>query len=257
MQPFWIAKIALVSPLGTGLVLAALGLVLLGLSRARRSGALLVLAGVAWLWAWSTPVASEALQARLESRYPAQPAEALPRADAIVVLGGAMAPPSPGQPYPDLGLAADPVWHAARVFRAGKASLVLASGGSDPEVTQVPEAEAMAGLLRELGVPASAILQERASRNTRENADLSAAVLLPRHARDILLVTSALHMARAKAEFERAGFHVVPAATDHAQAKWGGLQRWLPDTGALDASARALKEMVGRLALPDARGRAS
>ena len=250
MLPHWISKlaIALVSPLGTGLLLAVCGLLLALPSRTRRVAQSLVLLGVAWLWFWSTPAISEALQARLEAEYPVTRAEDLPRADAIVVLGGAMAPPSPGMPYPDLGSAADRVWHAARVFRAGKAPLVLASGGSDAQVTHVPESEVMAGLLRELGVPASAILQERASRNTRENAQLSAAVLRPKGVRSILLVTSALHMARARAEFERAGFQVVPAATDQMQPKWAGIQEWLPDTGALDASGRAIKEIVGKFA---------
>jgi uncharacterized SAM-binding protein YcdF (DUF218 family) len=239
--------IALVSPLGTALLLGLLGLLLL--PKARRAGATLLVIGLAWLWFWSTPAASDALQQELEGRYPARAAESLPRADAIVVLGGAMAPPSPGQPYPDLGSAADRVWHAARVFRAGKAPLVLASGGSDPEVSRVAEAEIIAGLLVELGVPAAAILRESASRNTRENAVFSVDVLRPRQVKSILLVTSALHMPRAVAEFERVGFQVIPAATDHAQAKWGGVQRWLPDTGALDTSARGMKEVVGKWAV--------
>lgn len=248
MLPHWLSKlaIALISPLGTALLLATAGLLLLLVSRLRRTGALLVFLGITWLWIWSTPTIGEAFQASIEAQFPPARAETLPRADAIVVLGGGMAPAPPGQPYPDLGLAADRVWHAARVFRAGKAPLLLASGGTDPEVSRIPEAEAMAGLLRELGVPAFAILQERNSRNTRENARLSAEVLRPRNVKTILLVTSAQHMARARAEFEAAGFQVIPAPADHAAAKGAGIQRWLPDTTTLDASAKGMKEVVGR-----------
>jgi len=65
----------------------------------------------------------------------------------------------------------------------------------------------------------------------------------------VLLVTSALHMERARHHFEAQGLHVVPVATDqetsHTQPQsfW---QRWLPNTGSLDSSARALKKWVGQ-----------
>jgi uncharacterized SAM-binding protein YcdF (DUF218 family) len=244
--PYAVSKlaIALLSPLGTALALALVGLLLQ--RPARRSGTVLLVFALAWLWLWSTPAVSEALQEQVESRYPALAAESLPKADAIVLLGGAMAPPARGHIYPDLGSAADRIWHAARVFRAGKAPLLLASGGSDPGVTDLSEAASMAGLLTEFGVPRASILLEDKSRTTGENARFSAPLLQSRGVKRILLVTSALHMPRAVAEFERAGFQVIPAATDHAQAQYTGVQLWLPDTDALDNSARTMKEVVGR-----------
>lgn len=249
MVPYAVSKIAiaLLSPLGTALVLALLGLLLQ--RWARRTGTVVVFLALAWLWFWATPAVSEAFQDQVESRYPPVAVESLPRADAIVLLGGGMAPPSRGRLYPDLGPASDRIWHAARVFRAGKAPLLLASGGSDPAVSDGSEAKSMAGLLVELGVPPGAILQEGRSRTTGENARFAAELLRPRQARTILLVTSALHMARSVAEFERVGFRVIPAATDHAQTRYAGVQLWLPDTNALHDSARAIKEVVGRLVI--------
>ena len=191
------------------------------------------------------PAVSDALAQHVEAPYPPLRAEALPKAQAIVVLGGAMDPPSPGYPYPNLRAEADRVWHAARVFKAGKAPLLVASGGSDPAVTPESEAAAIAGMLVDLGVPRGAILEEGRSRNTRENAEFTAQLLAPRKVHTILLVTSALHMRRAVAEFERAGFQVIPAATDHTQPEAAGLQNWLPKADALDASGRAMKEIVG------------
>lgn len=251
MVPYAFSKlaIALISPLGTALALLGAGSLLHLTARRRRAsraGMILIVSGVAWLWLWSMPVASDWLVQRAESEFPPLAAEALPEAEAIVVIGGALFPPSPGMPYPDMGAAADRAWHAARLFHAGKAPLVVASGGGDPEVTPVSEAEALRGLLVDLGVPHSALLLETRSRNTRENAEFTAALLKQREVRRILLVTSALHMRRAVAEFHRTGLQVIPAATDHAQAKVGGMQRWVPETGALDASARTLKEMVGK-----------
>lgn len=249
MVPYSLSKlaIALVSPLGTALVLAVLGLLLA--RRARRTGTTLLVLALAWLWAWSTPALSEAFQEHVERPYPEVPVEALPRADAIVLLGGGMAPAAHGRLHPDLGSAADRVWHAARVFRAGKAPILLASGGSDPAVTPSSEAASMAALLVELGIPSSAIVQETRSRTTGENARFAAELLRPRQARSILLVTSALHMPRAVLEFERQGFRVIPAAADHAQTQYAGVQLWLPDAGALHDSARTWKEVVGRWAL--------
>lgn len=247
MIPYVVSKlaIALISPPGTALVLWLLGLLLL--RKARTVGTTFLVVGLAWLWLWSTPAVSDTFLRHLEDRYPARPAASLPAADAIVLLGGAVAPPGHGAPYPDLGPAADRIWHAARVFRAGKAPLLVASGGSDPAIADVPEAQVMAELLQELGVPASAIVQERESRTTRENAQLTAKMLQGRNVHRILLVTSALHMRRAVGEFERAGFQVVPAATDHSEPRFGGLLQWVPDTGALDEAGRSLKEVVGAL----------
>lgn len=245
MIPYVVSKlaIALISPLGSALLLSTLGLLLL--RKARVVGTFLLVLGIGWLWLWSTPAMSDSFLQHLENRYPAREAASLPKADAIVLIGGAAAPPGHGAPYPDLGPAADRIWHAARVFRAGKAPLLVCSGGSDARIADMPEAQVMAGLLQELGVPASAILQERDSRTTRENALFTAKALQGRNVHTILLVTSALHMRRAVTEFERVGFRVIPAATDHSEPRFAGVLKWVPDTLALDEAARALKEIVG------------
>ena len=62
----------------------------------------------------------------------------------------------------------------------------------------------------------------------------------------ILLVTSAYHMRRALALFERQGLTVVPAPTDYQQlvAK-PAVPGWLPTVGALHQTTDALHEIVG------------
>ena len=62
-----------------------------------------------------------------------------------------------------------------------------------------------------LGVPARHIVVEGRSSRTSENASEVAALLAPYSASDVLLVTSALHMRRAKLCFERCGLRVGPA----------------------------------------------
>lgn len=239
--------IALISPLGTTLALGALALLLA--SRQHKRGSWL-LALLAWLWlgGWSLPVTSHYVRGWLESPYPAVEPGQLPQAQAIVLLGGGIRPPEQGQTLPDLNSASDRVWHAARLFHAGKAPLLVLSGGSDPAVSSTSEAQAMGGLMNDLGVPDTALLLEEHSRNTRQNAQFTADLLRQRGVSHILLVTSALHMPRAVPLFEAQGFTVIPAATDHEARHHFSCVDWLPDASALDGSARAVKELVGRWA---------
>lgn len=235
--------IALISPLGTALTLGVFALVLSAM-RWRRAGWVTATSAVLWLATWSLPVVSHGLRGALEAGFPPLAPGALPNAEAIVVLGGGIRPPGVTGDVPDLSGAADRVWFAARLFHAGKAPVMVLSGGSNPKVSATSEAHAMRGFAVDLGIPVGAMLLEEQSRNTRENARFTAELLRP--PAHILLVTSALHMHRAKALFESRGFTVTPAPTDHeARIRFSAVD-WLPDTEALDGSARAIKELVGR-----------
>ena len=237
----------LLSPLGMSFCLAGLALALAWRRRFRSSMALAALAFV-WLWAWSMPMLSLWLCSAVENQHPQTAIAAVPKAQAMVVLGGAVSAPSASNAEIDLGSAADRVWYAARLFHAGKAPLLILSGGYDPERHADSEARAMAAFMADLGVPAQALVLEEQSRNTRQNAAYSAALLKARGIDRILLVTSALHMPRAMALFTAQGLQVIPAPTDFEarQAPPPGILAWLPDALALDASGRAMKEIVGR-----------
>lgn len=236
--------IALISPLGTALILGAMALILVGF-RKRRWAWMLGTTALVWLLAWSLPVASNRLQKMVEMDYPPVPIEALPHAQALVVLGGCVRPAEVDGPGPDLSRASDRLWHTARVYHAGKAPLVVLSGGSRPEICATSEAEAMRQHLLDLGVPTGATLLEEHSRNTRQNASFTADILRERGVTHILLVTSALHMRRAIGQFQAQGLTVTPAATDHEARSHFDWEDWLPDAHALDASARTLKEIIG------------
>ncbi|MFV1959458.1 MAG: YdcF family protein [Planctomycetota bacterium] len=236
-------------PPGSLLLLALIGLVfrLLGW---KKSALLCVAVAFAGLWALSTPKVADALARGLESQVEARPVEQAAEVDAIVVLGGGLAPALQPRLGPDLNEAADRILHAARLYRAGKAPLVVATGGYAPWTGGAPpEGEGMADLLVEWGVPRESILVETGSRDTHENVVRVAKLLDEHHARRILLVTSALHMPRALAVFKRTGLVVIPSPTDF-QAVEGGQETildWVPRAHALDVSARALHEHIGRL----------
>lgn len=235
----------LIHPLSLGLLLVTVGGALsYGWDqRALGIGA----AGVLVLWIASTPLFADWLRGTLEQRFPPAQVSSAPEGDAIVTLGGAVGAPRPPRVYPDLNGAADRVWHAARLYQAGKAPFVIASGGTLPwKDGRFREASAMETLLTSWDVPADSILKESSSANTYENATNTAEIVEERGFDRVLLVTSALHMRRALATFRSAGVNAVPAATDYQVVESNmTLLRLLPSAGALGGSTAAIREYVG------------
>jgi uncharacterized SAM-binding protein YcdF (DUF218 family) len=216
-----------------------------------------LVAALALLFLGSNRLVALGLASSLEWRYlPQQP---LPKADVIVVLGGG----TQSQQYPrqtvEVDGAGDRVIYVASLYHQGVADHLLLSGGQiDWLSTGDASAEDMATLLALMGVPRQAMWLETTSRNTYENAVNSRAMLGPMGIRRILLVTSASHMPRSVALFEKQGFEVIPAPTDFTatRAEWdrlksGGVGTWLlatlPSVENLSLSTRMLKEYIGML----------
>ena len=235
-------------PLGTAVGAGLLALAALVLGRRRIAGGLLAFA-VVWLWGWATPLATRAIIGPLTDPYPTRSAETSPAADAIVLLGGGITPIRGEMPYPDLDASTDRIWHAARLYHAGKAPLIIVSAGNvwgGPG--QQSKAEAMRMLLDALGVPDDAIVTEGRSRNTRQNTLFTAELAESREIRRVLLTTSAWHMRRAEAAFRRTGLDVIPAATDMSSPSFPpGILRFLPGANRLWFNSTLLKEYLGYL----------
>ena len=198
------------NPLTAGIFLIVVGAVLARVwanrSRWLRWGC--VALGVFWFWAWGCPWMTAVIGLPLEKPFMEgdyeKAVETYPKCDAIVLLGGGMGM-TPGMRYPNMFGAADRVWHAARLYKAGKAPFVVASGAKELEST-VP-------LLLDLGVPREAIRVDNESRNTYENARFTERLLGGEHRR-VLLVTSAWHMVRALGNFSKTSLECIPAACD-------------------------------------------
>lgn len=238
-------SLAMPLPLGLGLIL--IGLFLWSSSRLRRFGASMVVAGWVLIGLASSSWVGGALMASLERPYPPHSADECTKADAIVLLGGAIRPVLAGDLVPRLHRASDRIWQAARLYHAGCAPRILISAGGNIEPPLVaPESEAIAEMLTDLGVPFSALVLEAESRNTQGNAAFSRATLAPLGADRILLVTSAWHLRRAVALFERQGFDVVPVGADFRSFRGcRGIECWVPSVGALEVTGLAMKEYLG------------
>jgi len=233
-------------PLGFALVVSILAMGILRLSPRWARFLLLVAVGV--LWVASMPIVADYLNWTLERQYPPVAVEDTPTADAIVVLGGGVSGPAPPRLTLDLSDAADRVLHAARLYRAGKAPVVVVSGGAIPWLgADIPEASSMQTLMEEWGVPGGSIHAEGASRNTHENAVFARPLLVEQGLHRVLLVTSAMHMPRALATFTSAGIDAVPAATDYTVTyrDHRTVIDFLPDAKALSRTTDAIKEYIG------------
>lgn len=213
----------------------------------RRRVRVLVALALALLWGGGCRLTSETLVRSLES-YARPPAPDV-RADAIVVLGGGLQAPLPPRRAVEVTDAGDRTLEAARLWHEQRAPRVVTVGGSfDGAGSQASHA---AALLRLLGVPADAILEQPGPLSTRAEAVALRGRLAPLGVRRILLVTSALHMRRAARWFAAQGFDVVPAPTDFIATS--ASQRplavealtLLPRVDSLSLTTRALHEWLG------------
>lgn len=191
--------------------LAMLALVAIGvwlLCRKQRWPAVCVFGVVVFLFVQALPWTMTRVGATLERRHPPVTMDAIPQADAIVVLGGGVASTTATIPYPELNWSADRAIMALRLFRAGKAPLIIPSGGG-ATLAERP-------LFESLGVPPEAILCENESLDTAGNAEKTVAILRERGFKKVLLVTSAWHMRRSLMLFESAtDITFIPVPCDY------------------------------------------
>ena len=138
------------------------------------------------------------------------------------------------------------VLEGARIAR-GTGLPVLVSGGI-PIGLNRPEAHVMRDVLQEqFGVSVRWV--EDQSRDTADNARMSATLLRTAGISEIVLVTHAYHMTRARLAFEAAGFVVTAAPHDFLGESWSALQPrdFLPRAQDAQAIALCLHELLGRL----------
>ncbi len=228
----------------TGLLLLALGGLWLARakrSRWRSSGIWLAATSLLGLLVLSLPVVGRALMAPLETHPPITSTQ-LQAAQAIVILGGGTYFDAPEYGGDTVGMATlERLRYGARLARASRLPL-LVSGGAP--VGGRPEGELMREVLEgEFGVKVRWV--EGTSRDTAENAALSAAMLKAAGVSRIALVSNGWHLPRAIPLFEKQGLAVSPAPMAFSTGPPAGWTGFLP--GSFGASREALHEYLGRL----------
>lgn len=128
--------------------------------------------------------------------------------DAIVVMGAAQ---YDGRPSPQLAARLD---HAADLWNAGVAHLLVVTGGNQPG-DRFTEADASATYLIERGVPADAILKESQGHSSYASLDGVATLLHQRGLFSVLLVSDPFHSLRSRLIAQELGLvaYVSPTRT--------------------------------------------
>lgn len=198
------------------------------------------------LWAMSTPLVANRLVQPLERGV------SIPQplvGDVIILLCGGIyekVPDLTGQGTPS----GDALWRvvtAVRAFRKIHLPIIVSGGASVRGGT--PESVITGRFLKDLGVPADMVIEERQSRDTTENARNCKDILELRGFRNPILVTSGYHMKRSVQAFERVGVRVLPLPARFMTVPentytW---MHFLPSVSAFGISATAIKEHAGFL----------
>lgn len=236
-------------PPGINLILAMVGYFFL--KKSKKIALTLFAISLLSLYLLALPSVSDSLNNSLQSEPALTPSQVKffanqDRQDlAIVVLSGGRISLAPE--YGDIDTVSantlQRIQYAAWLHRKTDLPILLSGGSVSGEAT----AEAV--LMNQTMLSAFNIAPkwiEFESKNTAQNALLSAKILRQNNIQEILLVTHAIHMQQARLEFEKTGLSVIPAPTafNLSRPSW---YRYFPDARALHASQMALHEKVGRL----------
>ncbi len=235
---------ALILPPAGPVLLALFGLWLSRSGKSRRwqhGGAALAALCLLGLLILSLPLVGNALMAPLENHPPITPPQ-LQRVQAIVILGA-------GSYYAAPEYGGDTVSHytlerlryGARLARESRLPLLVTGGapfGGRAEAESMREA-----LEVDFGIKVRWV--ETASRDTAENAGLSAPMLKAAGVTRIALVSHGWHLPRAIPLFEKQGLEVMPAPTAFSTGSSSLIGNLLP--GGMNRSRQALNEYFGQL----------
>lgn len=155
---------------------------------------------------------------RLESQSAELPRDAdLSAYAGVIILGGALEPGRLSQHHqqPLLNSAAERMTEAVALWRREPGLRVVFTGGEGELFGSGPsEAERAQRFFDSMGLPRQALTLETRSQNTYENAVFTGQLPGIDRQRRWLLLTSAWHMPRSLATFQKAGWNVTPYPVD-------------------------------------------
>jgi len=237
----------LVLPPVSLLLLALLGLVLAGYNR-KKSGLTLATLSVLLLALLSCHGSAAWLARTVLPQFaPLNPAGLKAHnVQAIVILGGDVQPVAPeyGQAQPSAATAAR-LRYGAWLARQSGLPLAFTGGKGWAANSAQTESEAeIAARVLQQDYGLALRWRETQSRDTAENARLTAPLLRQAGVQRIALVTHAWHMPRAVLAFEKAGLTVTPAPMGYVLPAQSELLEWLPSAQGLQASRQVMREWL-------------
>jgi len=165
-----------------------------------------------------------------------------------IILGGGMM--RSGEGY-RTGETADRFVQPLLLYKKGLVKKLLITGGNvnikGLKIDDTQESKKVKEVLIAMGVAEKDIYLEENARNTHENATYTKKMLAPYLAEEMVLVTSAMHMPRAKACYIKEGIKVVvyPADIKKKDTPSGILDLVIPQERNLSKFAELIREMAG------------
>ncbi len=231
-------------PLSLCLEILLAGIFLLWFTRRQKTGKIIVSLGVVVLIALSYGAASETLLRPLEYKYPPMTdMSAVLDIEWVVVLSGGS---SPDAHLPITGQLSQAslvrLVEGIRIHRKLPQSKLILSGGG--AFNTVAESKTMADVAVALGMNDEEIVLESESMDTKDQARLIRKIV--GHNR-FILVTSAAHMPRSIALFQKKNMNPIPAPIGHKITERQKITPaiFFPSAGQIEKIERAFYEYLG------------
>jgi len=146
-----------------------------------------------------------------------------------------------------IGSSGDRFIQTAQLYHQGIVQKIIVTGGSGSLLSNTDEAQGIKQELLKTGIPDSAILLEQKARNTFENAVYTKQLLDSVHLQPpYVLVTSAMHMPRAKKSFDKAKISVIIYPSDFVvYNKNLTIKSFIPQASIFFEWESFLKEIIG------------
>ncbi|NRA14887.1 MAG: envelope biogenesis factor ElyC [Oceanospirillaceae bacterium] len=232
---------AILMPVPMVLIITVLGLLLLLFSQRQRLGKWLTTGGVLMLVLLSSTPIANLLITPLENHYPAYNLDK-GSVKFVIVLGSGHTSDSRVAVTSQIGSASlARLMEGMRIYKANPDAKLIFSGwgGTDP----VPNAEVVARVAIALGVPKTDIIKEPRAKDTHDEAEMNKSVVGDA---PFALVTSAAHMPRAMALFQKQGLMPVAAPANYLVKNSPGQSPSVKfDAANLAKSESAIHEYLG------------
>ena len=227
------------SPLGLIIIL-----LLFGILRKKILPSLLALLLLTLL---SLPFVSNQLINLLERNYSVISPNELDTADTVVVLSGMLQTiKQDSMIHYEFSEAVDRIFAGINLLKMGKAQKIILTRGKLPWNKGVPEGDYLAEFVQSQGIDPNRILLTEIVQNTNDEAK-AISRMLPKNS-EVILVTSAFHMPRAKKVFQNQNLKIIPYAVDfRSSAKYIDILDFLPQANAFKNSSFYFREIIGRV----------